>query len=309
MRKLLTVLSLLVVVVFLNVATFARGHFDDLSVNTLQTIRIGEWTVPEEVLNEDLETAFMLYFGAETLEELYSNPTFQDIMYTVASNSTGGGVSAEDVEYSIDGFGLGNYSWRVDGFFNRQSGNISLGFVRQINRLLENGTTAYPLFPPQTNDPEEAFFTAYDIKNSLTDNQFGFRLENRSQITTMEPIQDLSAISFYALRGLLATNNERLSARNIEVLISPTGEDGTFVSLGTQLVENPPSANEVYNPNNPVSHPFPYYTFTLTENQQTNAPEDGYYIRIIYYGQAQGSGRNATRSRVVIDQLTIHTNT
>ncbi len=290
------------------------SHFDDLDQDRPLAVSLGFWDfpgVPFANFDDRLASGFFTLFGVDTLTDLYANTTFSQIM-NAASKTTNGGSTYSGTGYTISGVEFANQAWQIRGDAVYTSGNTSLGFVRQLDRSLN--TSSQPIHQVMPSDiasplpyPEYSFFTAYDIKNSVTGNAYGLRLDNQVVMTTMNPVANLDSISFYALRGLKINSAERLVNRQFVVQISATGIEGSFVNVGTaQTLQAPPTAIEVFNASAPASHAFPFYEFVLTTTQKNNMPASGYYVRISFSGGVQGNGGSSTRSRMVIDDFQIN---
>ncbi|OHE40908.1 MAG: hypothetical protein A2Y16_03220 [Tenericutes bacterium GWF2_57_13] len=139
----------------------------------------------------------------------------------------------------------------------------------------------------------------------MTENNYSFRLDNRIVMTTASPIANLEAVSFYALRGLRISTAEKLEDRSFYVQISATGVEGTFSNVGA-LATTTSVVSDVYNPASLLTYTFPYHLFTLSPTQIADMPTAGYFVRIVFEGQIIGKGPKAVRSRMIIDELTIH---
>lgn len=316
-RKLRTLILLSLIGLFSMVSAplMAYGYFDHRDSLKTETIPLGNWDFlmpdPYKIVDEELINAFTSLYGIETLAELYQNPVFQTIM-DAASKTANGKSSYTGTGYLVQDVMISGMQWDVQGVSVAASGNSSLGFMRQINREVNsNGSLIHAVMPPATASPlpypEYNYFVASDVRNSLTDNTYGFRMDYQISMTTSEPIASLSGISFYALRGLLSSSGEKMSNRTFYVQVSPTGGEGSFINVGTTKTSTSvPVANEVFNPANPLSYPFPYYQFDLSPSHISAMPSAGYYVRIVFDGGVSGTGSNATRSRLVIDDLRIN---
>lgn len=316
-RKLRTIvlLSLFGLFTMVSAPLMAYGYFDHRDSFKTETIPLGNWDFvmpdPYTIIDEELISAFTSLYGVETLAELYQNPVFQTIM-DAASKTSNGGSSYTGTGYLVQDVMISGLQWDVQGVNVSSSGNASLGFMRQINRQVNaNGSLIHTVVPPATSSPlpypEYNYFVASDVRNSLTNNTYGFRMDYQISMTTNEPIARLSGISFYALRGLLSSSTEKMSNRTFTVQVSPTGAEGSFINVGTTKTSTSvPTANEVFDPTNPLSYPFPYYQFDLSASQISAMPAEGYYVRIVFDGGVSGNGSNATRSRLVIDDLRIN---
>jgi len=293
---------------FMNLASDAYGFYDDNQKQETVTISVGdfEFKVSLKDLDAELIDAFIDYYATvSTLEELYGLQDFLDILEAVTTTAS---PNLRLDDYLIGPVQFSGRSWSSQGRYIRYTGQggaaTTMGFLQLTDRSLDgSGSTVHPIIPPASPAPEDNVFITYDIRNALTDNLYSIRLMNGVELTTSDPVQNLESISFYALRGLLRESGEPLDVRNITVAISATGNEGDWVEIASYLIEAPPAAIEVFDPANPVSHDFPFYTFSLTQTQMDNEPASGYYISIDFDGDAfEGS-----RSRVVIDELRINT--
>jgi hypothetical protein len=304
MFKKITLLTCIFSIAFLNMLPIGYGFFDQTTNSVPQNIQIGNWTrfISIEDLNEETKEGFFNLFGVSTLADLYNNPTFSSIMS--AASCTGTGCSSAN-NYTINDVNINGILFQVNGIASESSGRRSVGFLRTINRDVNaSNVPLFPVLPPETTDPNIDYFTAYDIRNQATNNQFSLRLDNQIVLTTQIPVQNLESVSFYALRGIRADNNDRLNNRTLVVEISPNGSTN-WQTIGNITVQAPPTNIDVYS-GIAVSANFPFYQFNLTTNQINNAPLEGYYIRITYNGEVQGGGNNATKSRVIIDELSFN---
>ncbi len=298
-RYLLAVLIILIP--FFNMVSFGYGVWDKTSAVVSPVIQIGAFEFPTALddLGEEVRNAFFDLFGVTNLSDLYNNTSFQNIMSAASCIRSGCSIANN---YTLNDVQIQNYSWRVEGLYvQQQNSRGSIGFLRQIDRTLDNGVPIYPVLPPLTTDPNDNYFIAYDVLNTATNNNSSIRLDNRIQLTTESPVSNLSKISFYALRGLQSNANDNLANRSIVVSISADGVN--FTPIRSQTITAP--TTNIYT-GTPVSQAFPFYEFELTQNQIDNMPTEGYYVRILFNGEVLGNGNNATRSRVIIDELTIH---
>jgi len=297
---------------FAALTTVGYGYHDDLAETRSESIPLGEWDftdIPFLSLDGDLIDAFLSLYGVATLTDLYANTSFQQIMD--ASSKTSNATST----YAGTGYTLANVDiegtlWNIQGVAVTTSGNMSLGFLRQIDRSRNaSNQPIHALMPPVATTslpyPDYSYFTATDVTNSVTSDTYGFRLDNKVVMTTSTPVAGFRSLSFYALRGLKVSAAEKLANRTFFVQISTNGT--TWSAVGTtQTTTSVPTANEVYNPASPLSHAFPAYSFALTTTQINAMPAAGYYVRLTFEGGVVGNGSNGTRSRMVVDDFRVN---
>jgi hypothetical protein len=313
--RILIVASLLMLSALATASTIGYAYHDDLQKNVPTSIPVGFWDfyagLPFENLDEEVQYAFMSFYGVTTLQDLYANTQFQALMDAVSKTTNTTGTYTGN-GYTLNNIDLNGVLWTVNGVYIAANSNISLGFLRQIDRTTNaSNAPLHSVLPPSISNPlpypDYDFFTAYDVKNSVTNNTFGFRLDNRVIMTTKNPIANLRSVSFYAILGLRLNSTELLSNRPFQIQISPTGAEGTFTNVGTiQTSTSLPTGQDIFNPTTPISTAFPLYTFTLTALQISSMPANGYYIRFIFDGGVSGSGSKATRSRLVVDDFRIN---
>ncbi len=286
---------------FLLLAITARpayAVFDHLNATNTPNIPIGEWTLLSDVdPKEEFDNAFLSFFGEATLAGLYNNQDFLDLLE--ASSTTGnfnGGAT-----YSIENVLIDSIRFDVTGIYERAS-RTSLGFLRPIDRTLENGTPIYGLKGALPSSEADDPFSAYDVLNTVTDNNSSIRLDNEVIVTTHLPVANLTAIEFYEIMGLIEDNNDGTEPRTLTISIA-TDKAGPFETVASFTV----TAYGVTYTGNPVSTAFTFRQFNLTTQQINDQPADGYYVRFVYDGGVRGRGNNITRSRVIIDDLTFIT--
>jgi len=295
--RILGIALLTFAIVLINVSTHhAYGLFDDLNKTESRSIKSGTWqfTTPSVILDAFNE-AFLSYFNVDTVDALYTNQSFLDLL---EASSTTGNVAA--ASYSLENVFIGNYSFDINGVYERQS-RTSLGFLRPLNYENENNAMIYPLKGeiPQSTDDDP--FTVTDVKNALSEDSVAFRLDNEITITTHQPIENLSAISFYALMGNRENGDDNLAVRPLVVSVGAS-KDGPFETIGTFTIERLAENDNLFT-GNLVERDFPYYHFELSAQLLQDMPEDGYYVRLFFAGGIEGRGGNVTRSRVIIDNL------
>ncbi|MDP3129821.1 MAG: hypothetical protein Q8N15_00660, partial [Bacillota bacterium] len=175
--KKILILTLLILFAIPAVSFRVDGYFDDdTDEQALSAITLGVWDYDNGTgigsLDTQLVDAFLRYRGVATLAALYADPVFMTIMNAVSITSaepstyTGTGYVVEDVM-------LYDIAWNLEGVYvATDKRNISLGFVRQIDRILKiDGTPVHTVLPPGVATPipypDYPFFIAYDIQNSL----------------------------------------------------------------------------------------------------------------------------------------------
>lgn len=301
MVKKLVFAMILAQIAFLSMVPKAYAFFDDTNRFVLVNISIGQWDLP--VTLEDLDTeiidSFLESLGITTLTDLYNNPTFQNTMGAASCTGTG---CASATNYTIEGVNINGILFDVNGIATEQSGRRSVGFLRVVDRTLDNNAPLYPLLPDVATVETDNYFNVYDIENSQTSNQFSIRLDNEINIITTNPITNLQSVSFYALRGLRLNVDDVLTNRTVTVAIST--DKINWVTIGNAQVTGP-TGSDLY-ANQVRTQAFPFYQYNLTQNQINNEPPNGYYVRISYNGGIEGRGGNASRSRVIIDELTFN---
>ncbi|MFA7561745.1 MAG: hypothetical protein WCY80_06560 [Candidatus Izemoplasmatales bacterium] len=253
-----------------------------------KTINIGSWTILSdiELTIQDLETiAELMETSDEPIEMVYDNFTVTNGAEVFFEN-----INYEGIPWDILGIGT------VD----RNSRRPTIGFVQVVDRSVdENNNPIHSILPPAPSEvepyPEYSFFIANDVMNTATNNLTSIRLNYLVQMTTSEKVSNLSSISFYALRGLNAGNDEGVSYdplvdRSFTVSISQDGLN--WISLGN---ETPGSTT-----NNQAV--FDFYNFDIP----TNLENEDVYIRISFDGGSVFSKGNHYYSRLVIDDLQLN---
>jgi hypothetical protein len=251
-------------------------------------IMIGEWqTLSEEEQSvQDLETS------AEWIE---NNGGPIGMVYDNFTVTNGTQVSFENIL-------LEGIEWDIlgTGTTDRNNKRPTIGFVQVIDRTLNSfNQPLHQILPDAPTGvlpyPEYSFFLANDVLNTNTNNLSSIRLNYDVVITTSNPIDNVTSISFYAYRGLYDSANEGttynpLVSREFTVSVSSDGINWTNIGSGTPGNTTSMSAS------------FNYYSFNVPSNLQNL----GIYIRIDFNGGSVFSGGNHYYSRLVIDELNIN---
>ncbi|MFA5007052.1 MAG: hypothetical protein WC509_06270 [Candidatus Izemoplasmatales bacterium] len=308
---------LIVVMTFLSIAVGARSnvaysYHDDLDETVAGTVNVGKWSFgsPYEYLDYYVADRFMSFYGVASLADLYADADFQTLMDAVSKTSTGSSTYTGGT-YVMTDVEIEGVLWDIEGIRVTTSNNMSLGFLRQIDRTTNGGTPVHRLLPPVATDPlpyaEYSFFSAYDIENARTSNTYGFRLDNEVRMTTAAPVAGFTGLSFYAIRGLRISSSEQLATnRTFYVQISTNGT--TWSAVGTTKTLAQLSTGDVYVSGTTRSANFTLYTFNLTSTQIANMPAAGYYVRLFFDGGVSGNNTRGVRSRMVVDDFAVLTN-
>lgn len=252
------------------------------------TIMIGEW----ETLSEEEQSIQDLEAFADWIED---NGGPIDMVYDNFTVTNGTQISFEDIL-------LEGIEWDIlgTGTTDRNNRRPTIGFVQVVDRVLNpSNQPLHQILPQAPSDPlpypEYSFFLANDVLNTNTNNSTSIRLNYDVVITTSNPIDNVSSVSFYAYRGLYdsaneGTNYNPMVNRSFTVSVSSDGNSWTTIGSGT-----PGSTT-----NNSAS--FNFYSFNVPSNLQTGA----IYIRIDFNGGSVFSSGNHYYSRLVIDDLQIN---
>jgi len=313
--KKIIILALLAMFAIPMITLRVDGYFDDETNELpLSAITLGIWDYDNgtgiQSLDTQLVNAFLTYRNVATLSALYADPVFMTIMNAVSKTASGTSTYTGS-GYVVENVMLYDIAWDIQGVYvATDTKNVSLGFVRQIDRSLNvGGTPIHAVMPPEiaipVPYPEYHFFIAYDIINSITANNYSLRLDNRVVMTTSAPVANLESVSFYARRGLRINKTEKLENRSFYVQISVTGVEGTYTNVDT-IRTTTSVVSDIYNSAILLSFAFPFHSFALSPTQLMDMPLSGYYVRIVFEGGVLGKGPKATRSRMIIDELRVH---
>jgi len=281
----------LLLVPFLGVTT-GYAYFDETTHEKPVAMPTGAWAFNKlQGALESLEDAYMTFFGETTIEDLYQNEDFLDLLELAGEpRPTGGGLN----DYTVNGILLEDVSWSYTG--NATAGNNarSIGFFRFIDRILDtNDNPVHAIVPPAPSDPppydQYNAFTAFDSVNTETFNRYAFRLEGGSVLTTENALSGLESIEFYALRGLSMPGETLSENRTFTVSVSENGADWTL--LGTETLISPSSEEEEY----------PFYAYSIPEE----LTEEDLFVRIVFNGQAGRRNTDPNISRMVVDGFTL----
>ena len=274
-----------------SVTTLSHAGFDSNSRSAFPLLSVGEWTM-EPVLSEEIISAFLYYYDVEDIEDLYDDPEFQELLDYVDDPVVGGQPPAG---YSLDNVLLGAYYYTFTGGGERAQQYRSQGFLRMIDRELDAyGDPVHAILPPMPSDPPpyEGYnvFIAFDVTNTLTNNPRSLRFEGMSTITSNEPFENLTAISFYASRGLEAPDETLASGRKFYVEIRQAGSEDDWILIGEETLVDPPEGVTGYD--------FSFYYFEIPEELL----DANVFIRIHFDGGLEHLG-GTLRSRMVIDRM------
>ena len=300
-KKALIVLSITFLALMMSINDrIAHARFDHLAQQRNVSLLSGDWVFPDRVdLKSELLSAFKAYFNVETTEALYTLADFRDVLDAATTTDN---PNLPNTAYQLADVFVEGVKFDVDGIYDRTE-RTSLGFLRPVDRTLDNGSPLYSLkgdTEPETEDDDP--FTVYDVENTETGNTTSFRMDNAIELTSSDPIP-FTSVSFYALMGL-RESGEDLTPRELVFSVSDT-KDGSYTVIASISVETLPENEQVFD-GSPQSHAFPFYEIELDQSLIDAMPEDGYYLRIYYDGRAERGDRGAQpRSRVIIDNLTI----
>lgn len=279
---------ILVFIFFISASAISSGYsvWDDLEKPEVnQTLPIGTWDFFTEVIGSQLASSLSTYVDDQIA--LDPNSPLQNI-YDQSGNLSQVTVTVEDINvygYVWDFYGIGT-----------ATPSTTLGFVSLIDRVENTGTPIHPILTPYTTTPtypEYSYFTSYDVKNLLTNNQYSLRLNYGVTMTTNTTITNMTDVSFYASRGLLSPDDPyAMTNRAFQVEIST--DNANWIQIGT-ATPSTPSANEIN---------FTQYNYSIPA-QYLN---QNLYLRIVFNGEAIKSGNSRAYSRMIIDELIITTN-
>jgi len=283
--KKIHVLILIIFTVLLNAVSFGYGYFDNLSLNDVgNLITIGNWTT--NTGDDSIGTSITTYIDTAIAAD--PNSPLQDI-YDQSGNLSKVTVTIEDITmYGIvwDIFGIGT-----------STPSTTLGYVSLINRVEDGaGTPIHDIVPdaPTTTlpYPEYNYFTAYDVKNTATNNELSIRLNYGVTMTTDTIISNMTQVSFYASIGLIDTGDAiSLVSRPFFVQVSEDGINWTQIGTASPQI---PSSNE---------YAFNFYSYNIP-SQLLNKD---LFLRISFQGEAFKNGKVRSMSRLVIDEISITT--
>ncbi len=211
------------------------------------------------------------------------DPNLQSI-YDQSGNLTGVTVVVENI--TID-----DIVWDIVGV-GTKTPTTSLGFIQIIDRAENGGGFVHAILPPAPTgvDPyvDYNYFLVNDVKNTVTDNQYGIRLNYGAVMQTDQPVNNLTEVSFYASRGLTSISDDiPVVSRDFSVEVSTN--NSTWTTIGTDSSVTPPGN----------AYAFTQYTYSVPGNLSGQ----NLYVRISYSGESVGKKKDATYSRLVIDGL------
>jgi len=292
--------SVLIILVFLLMVSVSQtfGYWAS-SVNsgsnsTQATIAVGSWEqlTQTEISVQDLQ-AFYDYLSS-------INDPYIEAIYNESLVVDGATITMEDI--NLEGF-----DWNIVGTgqlpVNGKAPRI--GFVQIVDRSLDNlNQPIHPILPPVPTDPlpypEFSYFMVNDVLNTQTNNLSSIRLNYNVQITTSNPINDVTSISFYAHRGLYSMydlnpdgrDDDYDLATNRMFYVSVSTDGVNFTVIG--------SATPGFTTNQSAS--FNFYNYPIPSQFQ-NTP---IYIRIFFDGGTVKVGGSWNYSRLIIDELSIN---
>lgn len=281
--------STLVLFAFLaiiSVVSEGYSYWDSIDKPNIETINLGTWDFGTMPISNAFASNIASYIDDQLV--LDPNSDLQHI-YDQTGNLSNTTVTVENINvygYDWDFFGIGT-----------ATPSTTLGYASLIDRVDNLGTPIHPILTLYTTTPtypEYDYFTSYDAKNLLTNNQYSLRLNYGVTMTTDQLVSNLTQISFYASRGLLSPDDPFTMATDRQFSVEISTDGLSWVQLGS-ATPPVPSANE-YN--------FTLYTYDIT------APYLGsdLYVRIVYNGQAIKQGNSRSYSRMIIDELELITN-
>jgi hypothetical protein len=300
-----SVLLFLVFLTLLSISqTFAYWASSVTGNNTTAqgTINIGTWSTMTQ--EEETVSDFELFLN-ELLDpaSTYYDPDAAAIYDTTkvvdGATVTFNSILLEGHDWDI----LGTGEIPVNGKAPR------IGFIQLVDRSLNtSGIPVHPILPPAPGDsdanyPDYSYFAVNDISNNLTSNHYSIRLNYEVQMTLSEPLNNVTNISFYALRSLYVTaypDNDPhpynrtddyplASSRSFIVSVSSDGVNFTSIGTGVPGTSTSLSAN------------FNFYSYAIP-SQFLNQP---LYVRIYYNGATLKNRGTVDYSRLIIDELTI----
>ncbi len=284
-RKLLIVFLF---IFFISVNTISQGYsyWDNQNEASNETLPIGTWNFLTEVISSQVATDITSY--VDSILAGNSNSSLQYI-YSQSGNFAGTTATVQDIDiYEV--------IWDITG--TGTNNPDTMGYVSLIDRA-EDGSNnlIHPTLTDYTTSPsypEYNYFTSSDVNNTLTNNQYSLRLNYGVTMTSDTAISNLSNISFYASRGLSASNDPftMTTGRTFTVSISTDGVNWVQIGSGTPSA---PSSSDVA---------FTHYSYDVPVGYQGQ----NLYLQILFNGQGVKSGKNKLFSRMVIDELIVTTN-
>lgn len=282
MKKRLLTLILVTLVLISNSATSkGYGFFDSKNETKNETITTGIWDFIIALIGPNFTTDLETFIDNEisqnpdsSLKYIYSQTDVPDKEIAKIS--------------SIDVFG---YTWH---FISNGKTKLfpTMGYPVLVDRELDDlGNPVHDIAPIYSTTPLYSgynYFTAYDVMNLHTNNQYSLRLNYQATMKTSTSVGKVSNISFYAMAGLSDPDDvENMRNGKFEVYLSSNG--GQWIRIASERSVPADSENEY----------FTFYSFDTPGNMLG----EELYVKIIFIGRTFKSGF----SRLVIDELVINT--
>lgn len=282
-RRTIVILSSLLLI-FQFVAAVAYGFFDMTTRNENESLSTGYWDFEPQSNNHSFPIEFDLFVqnsiesGYYRYKEIYTqNPSSYS---TINVNN----ITLYDQEWDFK-----SYSWSY--------GNSVVGYPQLIDRETnDEGNPLYEINPNYEFYNSYQYFIANDVQNSYTNNQYSLRLNYYMSMTSTEPIEDFTSLSFYAMLGL--SDEDEIELRDDTILyVQFSGNGYNWKTVGRVYPEK--SYNEVED--------FNFYTFYKPNSLKKY---DDIYIRLFYAGYPRkthisGNYFEYQYGRVVIDDFSI----
>lgn len=258
-------------------------------------IQNGQWVFTND---------YVVSANALTSDLAAQTTTFQNYIYNQPSIPSNASTTTP---YSLHPITLDGIQWESVGFVSGtgNANNTRLGFVQLLDRSVFPNTSnaIFPVIPPAPSSPEPYpyynFFFANDVRNTVTNNVNGIRMNYQVDLITMQPMTGVQSITFYARRGLDDPSDLRTlrTTATFEVRYS-TSRSVTSGDTGWTIIggNNTPAGGTA------TSAAFTAYTFTIP----TAARTQNIYIRIRFDGGTTGNKNNSRYSRLVIDDLIVN---
>ena len=281
-------------IVFLSIFLFltnsaissSYGYWDKSNDVQNEILPIGSWTFALNPITGQVAIDLSNY-----IDGILSTDPNNDLQYIYLQDG-----NLSNVVTTIENIAFYNYTWDITGTGTATPAE-TLGFISLVDRSTDGfSNPLHDILPAYTTTPpfpEYSYFKAYDALNNITNNLYSLRLNYGVTITTDQPIANMSEVSFYAARGLIAPNDTLTMAsdRTFEVSISTDGIN--WVLLGSDTPVNATTD----------SLAFSFYSYPIP-SQFLN---QNLYLRILYNGEAIKQGNNRSFSRLIIDDLVVTT--
>lgn len=285
-RFTIIVLSSLLLV-FQLVAAVAYGFFDMTKASESESITTGVWIWD----NPNLEHDFAIEYNEFIQQAISDGLTDYGDIYTQSITSTSPKYVSNINLYNID-WDFTSYTYSLYGDY--------VGFPQLVDRGLESIDTAdYDINPNYEDYNNYEYFIVDDVLNTQTRNQFSLRLNYYTVMSSSEPIENLTNISFYAKLGLQAENDLFPMREDTILYVQFSYNQKDWKTVGKIYPERSTEEEES----------FPYYSF---DKPSSLKKYDDIYVRFIYYGYPKRTKIYSRYyqyqyGRVVIDDLTFNT--